>query len=226
MALTYPLAVVRDVERRWQRQWCQLVAAARFIRIRPDDFIIAIGGSGSGGLQDVQELLEHLPSDLAVIVLVVLHRPVDEVSYLREVLEQRSAIPVRIAKNAEWLKVGHCYIGEPGQHLVLGAGSFAKLLCDPTNVYRNRTVDTLFYSLAEHAEGKFIGVVVSGGLDDGSRGLSAIRRAGGITMVVTPRRTPDRSMPANAISLNDPVDFVGSPQHIAAEIAGRVGCKL
>jgi hypothetical protein len=90
-------------------------APARFIRILPDDFIVAIGGSGSGGLQDVQELLKHLPSELAVIVLVVLHRPADEVSYLRELLEQRSAIPVRIARNGEWLKVGHCYVGEPGQ---------------------------------------------------------------------------------------------------------------
>ena len=97
-------------------------------------------------MQDVQELLECLPSELAAIVLVVLHRPVDEVSYSREVLEKRSAIPVRIARNGEWLKVGHCYIGEPGQLLVLGAGSFAKLLRDPTNVYRNRTVDALFYS--------------------------------------------------------------------------------
>jgi two-component system, chemotaxis family, protein-glutamate methylesterase/glutaminase len=222
VALPYPLDMVRDVERRWRRQWRQPVAAARFIRIRPDAFIVAIGGSGDGALQDVQELLEHFPSELAVIVLVVLHRPVDEVSYLREVLERRSAIPVRIARNGEWLKVGHCYIGEAGQHLVLGAGSFAELLCDPTNGYRNRTVDALFYSLAEHAEGKFIGVVLSGGLDDGSRGLSAIRRAGGITMVVTPRRAPGRSMPANAISFNDPVDFMGSPQHIAAEIALRV----
>jgi hypothetical protein len=128
VALPYPLDMVRDVERRWRRQWRQPVAAARFIRIRPDAFIVAIGGSGDGGLQDVQELLEHFPSELAVIVLVVLHRPVDEVSYLREVLERRSAIPIRIARNGEWLKVGHCYIGEPGQHLVLGAGSFAKLL--------------------------------------------------------------------------------------------------
>jgi two-component system, chemotaxis family, protein-glutamate methylesterase/glutaminase len=225
VVLTYPLDIMQHVERRWGRQWHQPVAPARFIRIRPDDFIVAVGGSGSGGLHDVLELLEHLPVDLAAIVLVVLHRPVDEVSYLREALECRSALPVRIARNAEWLKVGHCYIGEPGQHVVLGVGSFAKLISDPTNLCRKRTVDALFYSLAENAEGKFIGVVLSGGLDDGSRGLSAIRRSGGITMVVTPQLAPDRSMPANAISFNDPVDFIGSPRHIAAQIAAKVGDK-
>jgi two-component system, chemotaxis family, protein-glutamate methylesterase/glutaminase len=226
VALTYPLNKVRKVEQRWRRQSRQPLAAARFIRMHADDFIVAIGGSGSGRLLDIHELLEHLPIDLMAIVLIVLHRPVDAVSYLARVLERRSALPVRVARNGERLEVGHCYIGEPGQHIVFGAGSFAKLISDPTNLYRNRTVDALFYSLAEHAEGKFIGVVLSGDLDDGTRGLMAIRRAGGITMVVTPRRLPpDESMPANAISFNDPVDFIGSPRHIAAEIALRVGDK-
>jgi two-component system, chemotaxis family, protein-glutamate methylesterase/glutaminase len=215
--------MVREVEQRWRRQWQRPVAAAPLIRIRSDDFIIGVGASGSGGLRDIRELLEYLPTDLAAIVLVVLHRAVDEVSYLREVLERRSALPIRIARNGELLRAGHCYIGEPSRHIVLEAGSVARLISDPTYIYRNRTVDALFYSLAEHAEGKFIGVVLSGNLDDGSQGLLAIGRAGGRTMVVIPRRLPpDRSMPANAISINDPVDFIGSPRHIAAEIALRV----
>ena len=42
--------------------------------------------------------------------------------------------------------------------------------------------------------------------DDGSRGLSAISRAGGTTMVVTPRPPPCESMPANAIRRNHSID--------------------
>jgi hypothetical protein len=36
VALNYPAHMVRDVERRWQRQWHQPIAAARLTRIRPD----------------------------------------------------------------------------------------------------------------------------------------------------------------------------------------------
>jgi hypothetical protein len=38
-------------------------------------------------------LLELLPPDLPAIVLVVLHRPGDQVSYLREVLACKSGMP-------------------------------------------------------------------------------------------------------------------------------------
>jgi len=44
-----------------------------------------MGGAGNGGLNDIQELLEHL----AAIVLIVLHRSVEEVSDLRELLDCR-----------------------------------------------------------------------------------------------------------------------------------------
>jgi hypothetical protein len=70
VALTYPLDVVRDVERRWQQRVRRPGAAAQFIRNLPNGSIIAMGGSGSGGLDDIQELLEHLPADLAAIVLL------------------------------------------------------------------------------------------------------------------------------------------------------------
>jgi hypothetical protein len=44
--------------------------------------------------------------------------------------------------------------------------------------------------------------------DDGSRALSAISGAGGTIMVVTPRRPPCESMPANAIRRNYSVDLL------------------
>lgn len=63
-----------------------------------------------------------------------------------------------------------------------------------------------------------IGVVLSGSLDDGSRGLAAIHEAGGLTMVLTPDPKPYRGMPRNAINYDGPVDVIGSPRVIAAAI--------
>ena len=55
--------------------------------------IVAIGAS-AGELPQVSMLLELLLPDLPAIVLVVLHRSGDQVSYLREVLACKSGTPV------------------------------------------------------------------------------------------------------------------------------------
>jgi two-component system chemotaxis response regulator CheB len=67
-----------------------------------------------------------------------------------------------------------------------------------------------------------IGVVLSGSLDDGARGLAAIRRAGGRTMVLTPRVPAWRGMPENAIAYDGPVDVIGGPEEIAAAVNALV----
>jgi chemotaxis response regulator CheB len=182
-------------------------------------YIIAIGASGSDGLDDIKTLLAGLPNPLAAIVLLVLHRPWDLLSHLRDILARASYLPVVVAADGDRLQLGTCYIGEPAEHLTLAAKSRVHLLDDPTNSYRNRTIDALFRSVAAHAGSRMIGVVLSGSLDDGSRGLAAIKAAGGTTMVLTPNRSGDKGMPENAISYDGPIDKIGTPEQIAEEIA-------
>ena len=186
------------------------------------DTFVAVGASGSQGLKDIKCLLSRLPSDLQAVLLIVLHRPFDRVSYLREVLNWQSGIPIHIAEDGVRLQAGHGYIGEPDAHLALAANSLGDLVADPKNLQRNRTVDVLFRSVAAHARNRFIGVVLSGALDDGSRGLAAIHEAGGVTMVLTPEDAPRRGMPENAIDYDGPISFIGDAEAIAADITARV----
>ena len=187
-----------------------------------DGFFIAIGASGGEGLCDIERLLAGLPDKLPAVVMVVLHRPSDQISHLRAILARASALPVRIAEQGEVLRAGVCYIGEPDKHLLLSADSLGNLLPDPGNAHRNRTIDALFISIAEFAGEHFVGIVLSGSLDDGSRGLAAIHAAGGLTMVLTPSHQSGNGMPENAIRFDGPIDFVGSPEAIADEIVQRV----
>jgi two-component system chemotaxis response regulator CheB len=177
--------------------------------------IVAIGASGSQGLDDIGRVLRLLPAGLLAVVMVVLHRPAGEASRLRDVL---------IASQDLRLELGRCYIGEPDAHLALAAPLLGDLVPDFGNAHRNRSVDLLFTSVARHAGARFIGVVLSGSLDDGSRGLAAIHEAGGTTMVLTPGDAGFQGMPENAIAYDGPIDVIGSPERIAAEIVLRVGC--
>jgi len=191
---------------------------------RTTPHFLAVGASGSEGLNDIKELLAALPVPLPAVALIVLHRPMDRISHLRDVLARATDLTVEIAEDGEELEPGVVYIGEPAHHLRLVAGAKADLVSDPGKTHRNRTIDMLFHSLAAHAGTKAIGVVLSGSLDDGSRGLAAIHRAHGVTMVLTPERGPLAGMPENAIDYDGPINVIGSPTIIAGEI-GRLLSK-
>jgi two-component system chemotaxis response regulator CheB len=178
---------------------------------------VAIGASGAEGFSDAVDLLGEMPLDSDAIFMVVLHRPSSQPSLLQSVLQRRLSLPVQEAVEAETLQPGVCYIGKPAEHLTLTSLSCARLVDGRGDIYRNRTVDLLFDSLGTCARRRGIGIVLSGAFDDGSRGLAAIHRGGGVTMVLHPG-VKSRGMQQNAIEYNRPVDFVGGPAALAAEV--------
>jgi chemotaxis response regulator CheB len=187
-----------------------------------DHYFVSIGASGAEGLGDIKGLLTALGQLPNATVMVVLHRPFDRPSSLQAILESATLMPVLVAGDGMKLERGTCYIGEPAAHLHLANNSFGALERDPGRKYRNRTVDLLFGSLATHAGERAIGVVLSGSLDDGSRGLAAIHHAGGLTMVVLSTSVPT-GMPGRAIAYDGPIDCIGTIDHIAKTLIAHLG---
>ena len=177
--------------------------------------IVAVGASGSQGLSDLYQLLEAISQGTRASILIVLHRQYNEDSALGALLQRRSSIPVSIVDGPETLQPGHCYIGHPARHLIMTGTGQLGLLEDSAAAYRNATVDLLFGSVAEHASETATGIVLSGSLSDGSRGLAAIKAAGGITMARKPCETFLSDMPRNAIRIAGPLDQVRTPQELA-----------
>ena len=99
---------------------------------------------------------------------------------------------------------------------MVGPGLRADLL--PDHRYTTRNIDQLFISLAQHCGARTIGVVLSGQLDDGARGLAAIKKAGGIAIVQNPDEAAYSDMPRNAIKYDGPVDLVAPIPDLASEI--------
>ncbi|NPD68998.1 chemotaxis protein CheB (plasmid) [Lichenicola cladoniae] len=184
-------------------------------------FFIAIGASGGEGMTDMVTLLHLLPKPVHAVVLAVLHRPFDKISHLRDILARGSGMPVVVAGDAERFVPGTCYIGEPDGHLSLRSDAQASLVTGHDDKLRNRTVDTLFNPVAAFSPGPAIGIILSGSLDDGSRGLAAVHAASGVTMVLDPRGKWPPGMQQNAIQHDGPVDIVGTA-HMIAEMVGRV----
>jgi chemotaxis response regulator CheB len=191
-----------------------------------EPWFVAIGASGPDGIADIYALLQALPSILPAVVLVVLHRPSEQISNLRDLMARRSRMPVVIAETGEKFERSTVYIGEPAGHLTLVERSFGILVGDPQGQYRNRTVDLLFDSVAHYGGDRMIGIVLSGSLDDGARGLAAINHAGGHVMVISSQSTEGRravrGMPENAATYDGPIDYTGNAIEIADAVVAVI----
>jgi two-component system chemotaxis response regulator CheB len=161
--------------------------------------VIAIGGS-AGSIQVLQHLIANLPADLAAIVLIAVHRPYKRRSYLPEILRERSRMKVVELFDSESLEYSVAYLSSPSEHLTIDrAGNHARLLPDPQQLRRAKSIDELFVSVAACAGRNAIGVLLSGGMKDGSIGLKAIKDVGGTVIVQDPADAKFADMPANAL---------------------------
>ena len=85
-------------------------------------------------------------------------------------------------------------------------------------------VDPLFRTAAEHHGARVVGVILSGALDDGTRGLQAVKRAGGVAIVQDIAEAPVRNMPLSAIR-NVEVDHIAPAAAIAELIQRSVAAE-
>jgi two-component system chemotaxis response regulator CheB len=101
---------------------------------------------------------------------------------------------------------GRVFIAPPDRHLLIEHGRMA-VTRGPKENNARPAVDPLFRTAALHYGPWVIGVVLSGGLDDGTLGMMDIKRFGGLTVVQDPQDAMFPGMPSSAIE-NVRVDYV------------------
>ena len=147
--------------------------------------IVAIGSS-TGGPNALAEVLQGIPRDFPVPIVVVQHMPPIFTRLLAERLASRSTIRVEEGRAGEKLSPAHVWIAPGDFHMtVTRAGLEARLNLNqgaPENSCRP-AVDVLFRSVAATYRANTLGVVMTGMGSDGVRGAEAIRQAGGEVIV-------------------------------------------
>jgi two-component system chemotaxis response regulator CheB len=157
--------------------------------------IITIGAS-SGGLDALRVLVQNLPRKLPAAIFIVMHVGVR--SHLSEILHQLCALPVIPAESGARIRPGAVYVATPGRHLLIHDGHIL-LRRGPRENMARPAIDPLFRTAAASFGGRVIGVVLSGALNDGTAGLGAIKRCGGLAVVQDPADASVPSMPQSAL---------------------------
>ncbi|HVQ17192.1 MAG TPA: chemotaxis protein CheB, partial [Vicinamibacterales bacterium] len=178
--------------------------------------IVAIGAS-AGGLEAISELLAALPPGGDMAYVLVQHLDPAHESLLPELLAKKTTMPVVQVRDNLDVQAGHVYVIPPNATLTVVGQNF-RLTRRPSGGGLHLPIDTLFASLAMEHGSAAIGVVLSGGNFDGTRGVRAIKQAGGIVYAQTPESARFPSMPRSAIETGC-VDFVLRPEQIAQSLA-------
>jgi two-component system, chemotaxis family, protein-glutamate methylesterase/glutaminase len=177
--------------------------------------IVTVGAS-AGGIDATRVLLSKLPADLPAAVAVVLHRSPFHSSDLGVLLGRRAAIAVAEAVHGETVEPGHVYIAPADVHMLLEGGRIT-LDRGPKIHFTRPAVDPLFESAAATYGARVVGVVLTGGGQDGVSGLLAIKAAGGLCLTQDPDDAIHPWMPLSAIRF-DHVDGVLPLDRIATSL--------
>ncbi len=172
-------------------------AANVHIRHRARRDVIVIGAS-AGGLEALRLVLDAWPGRLAASVFVVIHAPGGAPHLLAPILERASGIPAGYPADGETVARGHIYVAPPDHHLILESGRMRVTRGPKENGFRP-AIDPLFRTAAAAYGNRVIGVLLSGGLNDGTLGMAAIKKAGGITIAQSPDEAVVPAMPESAI---------------------------
>ena len=177
--------------------------------------IVCVGGS-AGGLDAYIRLLQHLPADMGVAIVIVNHITIMP-TQLHEVLPRYTTMPVDLIVEKLLIEPNHVFIIPANRDLHVENGEFRlKPISKPRGW---PDVITVFLrSLTECWGGKLIAVIVSGYDGDGAAALCGIKEVGGITIAQKLSTATQPDMPESAIA-SGCIDFVLSPEDIAREIA-------
>lgn len=141
--------------------------------------VVAIGAS-TGGPAAVRAILEGLPSDFALPVLLVLHLAEGFGASFADWLDGVSPLRVTCARDGERLSAvgGRVVLAPPDVHLVVRDAAL-RLTRDPERNYCRPSVDVLFESAARELGSRAMACLLTGMGKDGAAGLLAVRRSGG-----------------------------------------------
>lgn len=168
--------------------------------LQKDGRDLIVIGTSAGGLEALDRLVGQLPADLPASIFIVQHMsPENTGDALLDRLSRNNAFKCKIAVDGASFKRGEIYIAPADSHLLVKETKVLVTKGARENRYRP-AVDPMFRSAAVTHGPRVIGVILTGMLDDGTAGLIAIKKCGGVTVVQDPKDAAYPDMPQSAIN--------------------------
>ncbi len=197
------------------------VAAANPVHRSPAEtarrptYIVGIGAS-AGGLEALERFFDHMPADTGLAFVVVPHLSPDFKSLMGELLSKRTRMPVRQVADGMPVEANTISVIPPRKNMIIAAGRLMLTDIEPPHGL-NLPIDIFFRSLAQDLNDRAVGVILSGTGSDGTRGIRAIKEAGGMVMVQDDATAKFDGMPRSAIATGL-ADHILPPEHMPQQL--------
>lgn len=156
-------------------------------------------GTSAGGLHALTAILQPLPGDYPIPIVVVQHRSKDQRHLFEDVLQSKCSIKIKQADEKEQIKPGNVYTAPPDYHLLIESDHSFSLTADEQVLYSRPSINVLFESAAIVYGNKLAGIILTGANNDGAAGIARIRACGGLTIAQAPAEAQFPVMPGASI---------------------------
>jgi two-component system, chemotaxis family, protein-glutamate methylesterase/glutaminase len=207
--LATPLLEMQKVKARIQAQAVKENQETQ--RILPDEIPKIIGiASSTGGPTAIHSILNSLPSNFPVPIVIAQHMPSAFTTLFADRLNKYTPLTVKEAEEDDLILPGRAYIAPGGKHLCIEKRSnklYARILKKETDLRYSPSANVLFKSIAEELKSQTVGAVLTGMGDDGKEGMKYIKDKGGITIAESEKTAIIFGMPQEAIKAGI-VDYI------------------
>ncbi|MEL6382574.1 MAG: chemotaxis protein CheB [Cyanobacteria bacterium J06626_18] len=162
----------------------------------------------------MESFFNNLPDNPNGAFVVVQHLSPNHPSMMTEILQRQTTLPVQEVQDQMLLEPAKVYVLPPRKSLVLDE---RRLRLDEVKDSPRYPIDRFFRSLVNGWGERTIAILLSGTGNDGTQGLQAVSRAGGIALVQSPETAQFTSMPTSAIP-SGLVDEILSSQDLARTV--------
>jgi two-component system CheB/CheR fusion protein len=176
--------------------------------------VIGIGAS-AGGYAALMTLLQNMPPNPGMALVVILHLASDEPSAADRLLQSATAMPVVQVTHTMPILPDQVYVIPPDRSLVMRDGDLVLDRLDRSG--RPIAIDIFLRTLAQAHREYAVGIVLSGLGSDGTAGLACIREMGGVSIVQLPGDAEHAGMPRAAID-SGMADFVLPAREMPAKL--------
>lgn len=164
-------------------------------------------GTSAGGLRALKCIIEKLPAQFDIPILIVQHLSPQSGSFLPNYLGQFTHLQVKEAEPNEPILNGYVYIAPANYHLLVEKDKKLSLTVDEKVNFSRPSIDLLFESAAEAFLDQLLAILLTGANNDGANGIIRIHQLGGTTIAQHPESAEVKTMPQSAIETGN-IDWV------------------